>query len=75
MENDGWRLWAWAWAYLPSPRAWLRRPVCFNMAASTNRDTVSSRDSLLRVALSQSAEGRESLVICSTRYSFTHVKK
>lgn len=40
--------------YLPSPRAWPSRPVCFSKAANTNLDTVSSRVSLLRDALSQS---------------------
>lgn len=41
--------------YLPSPQAWPSSPVCFSKAANTNLDTVSSRDSLLRDALSQSA--------------------
>lgn len=41
--------------YLPSPQPWPSSPVCFNKAASTNLDTVSKRDSLLREALSQSA--------------------
>jgi hypothetical protein len=41
--------------HLPSPQACPRRAVCFSRAASTNLDTVSNRDSLLRDALSQSA--------------------
>ncbi|TNN33882.1 hypothetical protein EYF80_055955 [Liparis tanakae] len=41
--------------YRPSPQAWGSSPVCFSKAANTNLDTVSSSDSLLRDALSQSA--------------------
>lgn len=55
--------------YLPSPQAWPSSPVCFSKAASTNLDTVSNRDSLLRDALSQSTtEHRVLSVHCQVHF-------